>query len=120
MWGHWGTGVLPDSVFNEVWVSVLQTVLPELLHGEAVNIDMAFMLFVARERGLLTPEELQRIVRCMKLLELPVWHQQCSLQLIQKSLQERIKHSGGRVRMPLPTGLGRAGHQKHTRTLRID
>ncbi|KAL7864480.1 hypothetical protein AOLI_G00159000 [Acnodon oligacanthus] len=84
------------------------TVLPELLHGEAVNIDMAFMLYVARERGFLTEDDVQRIISCMKRLELPVWHQQCSLDLVQKSLSERLKHSGGKMRMPLPTGLGKA------------
>ncbi|XP_036447369.1 2-epi-5-epi-valiolone synthase-like [Colossoma macropomum] len=84
------------------------TVLPELLHGEAVNIDMAFMLYVAQERGFLTEEEVKRIISCMKHLELPVWHQQCSLDLVQKSLSERLKHSGGKMRMPLPTGLGTA------------
>ncbi|KAL7859555.1 hypothetical protein SRHO_G00147020 [Serrasalmus rhombeus] len=83
------------------------TVLPELLHGEAVNIDMAFMLYVARERGFLT-EDMQCIISCMKHLELSVWHQQCSLDLVQKSLSERLKHSGGKMRMPLPTGLGKA------------
>ena len=91
------------------FVSVLQTVLPELLHGEAVNTDMAFMLYVARERGFLTEEEVKRIISCMKHLELPVWHQRCSLDLVQKSLNERPRHSGGKMRMPLPTGLGTAG-----------
>ncbi|XP_072553522.1 2-epi-5-epi-valiolone synthase [Salminus brasiliensis] len=84
------------------------TVLPELLHGEAVNIDMAFMVFVSRERGFLTEDEVQRIISCMKRLELPVWHQQCSEELVQNSLSARLKHSGGLLRMPLPTGLGRA------------
>ncbi|XP_029361685.1 uncharacterized protein LOC115045876 [Echeneis naucrates] len=83
-------------------------VLPALLHGEAVNIDMAFMVYVAHQRGLLTADEKERIVQCMLGLELPVWHQDCTLALVQKSLRERVKHSGGSVRMPLPTGLGQA------------
>ncbi|XP_030623676.1 uncharacterized protein LOC115806958 [Chanos chanos] len=83
-------------------------VLPALLHGEAVNIDMSFMVFVARERGMLTEEEKLRIIRCMERLELPVWHPECTMALIHKSLNERLRHSGGLVRMPLPTGLGTA------------
>ncbi|XP_030633059.1 uncharacterized protein eevs [Chanos chanos] len=83
-------------------------VLPSLLHGEAVNIDMSFMVYVACERGLLTEEEKFRIIRCMLNLELPVWHQDCTLALVQKSLCDRLQHSGGLVRMPLPTGLGHA------------
>ncbi|XP_037641481.1 2-epi-5-epi-valiolone synthase [Sebastes umbrosus] len=81
-------------------------VLPSLLHGEAVNIDMSYMVYVSKERGLLTEDEKQRIISCMVGLELPVWHEACTMELIQKSLQDRLKHSGGLVRMPLPVGLG--------------
>ncbi|XP_051736917.1 2-epi-5-epi-valiolone synthase [Ctenopharyngodon idella] len=83
-------------------------ILPELLHGEAVNIDMAFMVYVAHERGFLTEEEKRRIIVCMQSLELPVWHSDCTLDLVQRSLTERLKHSGGLLRMPLPTALGKA------------
>ncbi|XP_049895356.1 2-epi-5-epi-valiolone synthase [Epinephelus moara] len=83
-------------------------VLPSLLHGEAVNIDMSYMVYVSKESGLLTEDEKQRIISCMVGLELPVWHEACTMELIQKSLQDRLKHSGGLVRMPLPIGLGEA------------
>nr|CBN80976.1 2-epi-5-epi-valiolone synthase [Dicentrarchus labrax] len=83
-------------------------VLPSLLHGEAVNIDMSYMVYVSKESGLLTEEEKQRIISCMVGLELPVWHEACTKELIQRSLQDRLKHSGGLVRMPLPVGLGKA------------
>ncbi|XP_074008749.1 2-epi-5-epi-valiolone synthase-like [Numenius arquata] len=81
-------------------------VLPSLMHGEAVNIDMAFMTYVAYMRGLITAEEKEQIIQCMRGLELPVWHSGCSWPLIKKALMERLKHSGGQPRMPLPTGLG--------------
>ncbi|KAG7494867.1 hypothetical protein JOB18_039247 [Solea senegalensis] len=84
------------------------TVLPSLLHGEAVNIDMSYMVYVSQESGLLTEEEKQRIISCMLGLELPVWHESCTMELIEKSLQDRVKHSGGLIRMPLPVGLGQA------------
>ncbi|XP_062319475.1 2-epi-5-epi-valiolone synthase [Osmerus eperlanus] len=83
-------------------------VLPSLLHGEAVNIDMSYMVYVAWERGFLTEKEKIRIISCMVGLELPVWHQDCTLAMVKQSLCERLKHSGGFVRMPLPTGLGNA------------
>ncbi|XP_063767977.1 2-epi-5-epi-valiolone synthase isoform X2 [Eleginops maclovinus] len=83
-------------------------VLPSLLHGEAVNIDMSYMVYVSKERGLLTEDEKQRIINCMVGLELPVWHEAFTMELIQKSLQDRLKHSGGLVRMPLPVTLGKA------------
>ncbi|XP_029995186.1 uncharacterized protein LOC115422784 [Sphaeramia orbicularis] len=81
-------------------------VLPALLHGEAVNIDMSLMVYVAHHKGLLTVEEKDRIIRCMLGLALPVWHQDCTLDLVHRSLSERLKHSAGSLRMPLPTGLG--------------
>ncbi|NXU58563.1 ARO1 protein, partial [Turnix velox] len=81
-------------------------VLPSLMHGEAVNIDMAFMTYVAYTRGLITAEEKEQIIQCMRGLELPVWHRGCSLSLIKRALMERLKHSGGQTRMPLPIGLG--------------
>lgn len=87
----------------------LQRVLPSLMHGEAVNIDMAFMTYVAHARGLITAEEKEQIIQCMRGLELPVWHSGCSWPLIKRALMERLKHSGGQPRMPLPTGLGVAG-----------
>lgn len=89
-----------------------QKVLPSLLHGEAVNIDMSFMVYVSKESGLLSEEEKQRIISCMIGLELPVWHEACTMELIQRSLQDRLKHSGGLVRMPLPVGLGQAGRNR--------
>lgn len=70
---------------------------------------MSYMVYVSKERGLLTEEEKHRIINCMVGLELPVWHEAFTMELIQKSLQDRLKHSGGLVRMPLPVALGEAG-----------
>lgn len=70
---------------------------------------MSYMVYVSKESGLLTEKEKQRIIGCMIGLELPVWHEEFTMELIQRSLQERLKHSGGLVRMPLPVGLGQAG-----------
>lgn len=50
-------------------------------------------------------------------LELPVWHEEVTMELIQESLQDRLKHSGGMVRMPLPVGLGQAGKDYFSRTV---
>ncbi|XP_069824877.1 2-epi-5-epi-valiolone synthase-like [Dendropsophus ebraccatus] len=83
-------------------------VLPALMHGEAVNIDMAFMTYVSYESGLITVEEKRRTIQCMRTLELPIWNKDCTLPLIKKALDERFKHSGGKLRLPLPTGLGNA------------
>lgn len=78
---------------------------------------MSYMVYVSKESGLLTEEEKQRIISCMVGLELPVWHEECTMELIQKSLQDRLKHSGGLVRMPLPVGLGQAGEDHYSKTV---
>ncbi|CAL8379461.1 unnamed protein product [Boreogadus saida] len=83
-------------------------VLPTLLHGEAVNIDMSYMVYVSRERGLLTEDDKLRIIGCMEGLELPVWHPDFTMEMVNRSFQNRLKHSGGLARMPLPISLGRA------------
>lgn len=87
------------------------------MHGEAVTIDMAFMTYVAHTRGLITADEKEQIIQCMRGLELPVWHSACSWALIQAALRERLRHGGGQPRMPLPTGLGVAG-TKHADVLK--
>ena len=78
------------------------------MHGEAVNIDMSYMVYVSRECGLLTEEDKLRIINCMEGLELPVWHPDLTMEMVQKSFQNRLKHSGGLARIPLPIGLGHA------------
>lgn len=75
---------------------------------------MSYMIYVSKESGLITEEEKQKIFSCMVGLELPVWHEAFTMELIQKSLQDRLKHSGGLVRMPLPVGIGQASRNNHT------
>ncbi|XP_072845519.2 2-epi-5-epi-valiolone synthase [Pogona vitticeps] len=82
--------------------------LPSLMHGEAVNVDMAFMTYVSYVKGFLSEKEKTHIIQCMTSLELPIWHKECTWHLIKKALMERLKHSAGQMRMPLPTGLGTA------------
>lgn len=77
-----------------------------------MTIDMAFMTYVAHMRGLITADEKEQIIQCMRGLELPVWHGACSWALIQAALRERLQHGGGQPRMPLPTGLGVAGTKR--------
>ncbi|KAK2705256.1 2-epi-5-epi-valiolone synthase-like [Artemia franciscana] len=83
-------------------------VLPALYHGEAVNIDMAYMCVVAYELGRLSLSQLKRILSCMQALELPIYHPYCDSELVKSALQTRFKHSGGKMRAPIPVGLGEA------------
>jgi 3-dehydroquinate synthase len=80
--------------------------LPELLHGEAVGIDMAFSTALAHRRGLVTGEQQSRIRQVMRALGLPLWHRTCTPELMARALDETVMHRDGRQHIPLPDGIG--------------
>ncbi|MFJ5309574.1 sedoheptulose 7-phosphate cyclase [Streptomyces sp. NPDC088350] len=82
--------------------------LPELLHGEAVCIDMAFSAVLAHRRGLLNRTDLERILRVMDGLNLPTWHPVCTPDLMAHGLADTVKHRDGKQLLPLPLGIGQA------------
>ncbi|XVV02583.1 sedoheptulose 7-phosphate cyclase [Actinosynnema sp. CA-248983] len=82
--------------------------LPELLHGEAVAVDMALFTVVAARRGLLEPAERDRILDVLRATGLPVSHELLGPALLREGLAATTRHRGGRQRLPLPTGIGSA------------
>lgn len=80
--------------------------LPDLLHGEAVAIDMAICITIAHERNLLTKEEVKRIFETYKALGLPVYHPTCEVKVLCDALEDAINHRDGLQRVPLPQGIG--------------
>ncbi len=80
--------------------------LPELLHGEAVNIDMALSLALAHGRGLLTSAQVHRVLVVMRDLELPIWHPLCTLELLGRALEDTVKHRNGQQLLPLLCEIG--------------
>lgn len=82
--------------------------LPELLHGEAVNIDMALTTVISVQRGLITPQEQKRIFALMHQLHLPLYHPLCETRLLVKALAETVRHRNGLQRLPLGIGIGMA------------
>lgn len=83
-------------------------VLPELLHGEAVAIDMALSLVLAAQRDLLEPEQLSRALDLIEAYNLPTHHVQCNEGLLMKALAESTSHRDGQQRVPLTYGIGGA------------
>lgn len=83
-------------------------VLPELLHGEAVAIDMALSLVIAAQRDLITERELERALNLIQTFGLPIYHPQCEEALLMEALAETTSHRDGLQRLPLSKGLGRA------------
>lgn len=88
--------------------SLEMAALPQLLHGEAVCIDMALTTCLGEQRGLVTAEERRRVLELMTRLELPTWHPMLTVDLLQKALADTVRHRDGQQRLPLPVGIGSA------------
>lgn len=82
--------------------------LPELLHGEAVNIDMALTTLISVHRGLITPQDQKRIFALMRQLHLPLYHPLCNPPLLVEALADTVRHRNGLQRLPLGVGIGMA------------
>jgi len=88
--------------------NIEMTALPELLHGEAVNIDMALTTAIGLHRGLVTPSEAAEIFDVMAQLDLPVTHDVMTPDLMMQALADTTRHRDGQQRLPLPLGIGGA------------
>ena len=110
-----------EELANNLWEHVLERVvdyghtfsprlemaaLPELLHGEAVAIDMALSLVLAAQRDLLSTHELSRALALLDAYGLPTHHAQCDEELLIAGLAESTSHRDGLQRVPLSRGLG--------------
>lgn len=82
--------------------------LPDLLHGEAVTIDMAFSMLIARRRGTVRPDQYRRVIDVARDLGLPVWHAACTPELMARALSDTVRHRDGDQHLPLPVGIGDA------------
>jgi 3-dehydroquinate synthetase len=81
--------------------------LPELLHGEAVAIDMALTTVIACRRGLVAPADRDLILGVMEELWLPIWHPVCTPEVLAQALVDTVRHRDGSQHIPLPIGIGR-------------
>jgi 3-dehydroquinate synthetase/predicted NBD/HSP70 family sugar kinase len=83
--------------------------LPELMHGEAVAIDMVLSCAIAAGRGLLSDEHLTRILHVVDACGLPARHQLLDdTTLLADALVDTTRQRGGAQRLPLLTGIGQA------------
>jgi 3-dehydroquinate synthase len=112
-----------DELAGNLWEDILERVvdyghtfsprlemdaLPELLHGEAVAVDMALSLVIAAGRDLITAKELDRALGLLEAYGLPTHHAHCTEELLMKALAETTSHRDGLQRMPLSRGIGQA------------
>ena len=77
-----------------------------LLHGEAVALDIAVSVLIARSRGLLSEEEAERALALFWRLGMRLHAAALDPELMWESLEERVRHRNGAQRMPLPHGIG--------------
>jgi len=82
--------------------------LPELLHGEAVCLDMALTTAISVHRALVSAEQARRIFTVMGKLGLPVTHPAMTVDNLLEGLADTTRHRNGLQRLPLPVGIGSA------------
>ncbi|WP_316527958.1 sedoheptulose 7-phosphate cyclase [Kitasatospora brasiliensis] len=81
--------------------------LPELLHGEAVAIDMALTTVMGRLRGDVTKYQAERVLTLMEQLRLPLWTEVLARPgILDGALADTVRHRDGQQRLPLPVGIG--------------
>jgi 3-dehydroquinate synthase len=78
----------------------------DLLHGEAVVIDMMLSSIIAWQRSLLSRDDLDRIFSLVLTLKLRLSSQGLDPELLVQALIERQHHRNGVQRVPLPMGIG--------------
>lgn len=78
----------------------------ELMHGEAVAVDMALMTVVAQQIGMITEAERDRTHNLLRACQVPVWSPVMTYELFTEAVANRVKNSMGQ-RFPLPAGIGR-------------
>ncbi|MFJ6380905.1 sedoheptulose 7-phosphate cyclase [Kitasatospora sp. NPDC092039] len=81
--------------------------LPELLHGEAVAVDMALTTVLGRMRGDVTKHQAERVLTLMGRLRLPLWADVLARPgILDGALADTVRHRDGQQRLPLPVGIG--------------
>lgn len=78
----------------------------DLLHGEAVAIDIHLSSVLAYQRGLISQGELDRVRGLLRLAELPIWDSICATGKLWSAVMSATRHRDGMQRMPLPSGIG--------------
>lgn len=81
-------------------------------HGQAVAIGIAIDSFYAMRQGLITPEELQRILDGLGECGLPLWdalleeRTRDGIRVVLDGLEQFREHLGGTLTVTLPEGIG--------------
>lgn len=93
--------------YGHTWSPTLElTPDPPLLHGHAVNIDMALSATLAARRGYITTEERDRILGLMSRLGLALDHPKLDIDLLWRATQSITLTRDGLLRAAVPRPIG--------------
>ncbi len=79
----------------------------DLLHGEAVLLDIVISVLIARARNLLSEQDTSKIFGLIAGLGVAPNTDILDPDLLWQSLEERIHHRNGLQRVPIPVGIGK-------------
>mmetsp|Transcript_74163 Transcript_74163/g.164016 ORF Transcript_74163/g.164016 Transcript_74163/m.164016 type:complete len:183 (+) Transcript_74163:3-551(+) len=79
----------------------------ELMHGEAVACDMAYMTVLANVLGKISVDERDAILHMLRTCQVPVYSPVLTRELFAEAMRDRVQNSMGQ-RLPLPVGIGKA------------
>jgi len=79
----------------------------ELMHGEAVACDMAYMSVLSNVLGLITAEQRDAILNMLRACEVPVYSPRFTREFFKEAMEDRVQNSMGQ-RLPMPVGIGKA------------
>ena len=79
-----------------------------ITHGEAVSIDMAISVALARAMGMLEGNTASRIIAVLTQTELPIWTEELTIDLCMRALADCSLHRGGRPNLVVPVDIGKA------------
>jgi 3-dehydroquinate synthase len=79
----------------------------ELMHGEAVACDMAYMTVLSSVLGLITTEQRDAILAMLRNCHVPVYSPVFTREFFAEAMRDRVQNSMGQ-RLPMPVGIGRA------------
>lgn len=79
-----------------------------ITHGEAVSIDMAISVALARAMKMLEADTALRILKALTEIELPIWTKQLTSGLCMRAVADCALHRGGRPNLVVPIDIGNA------------
>jgi len=79
----------------------------ELMHGESVAVDMAFMTVLSQHLGLISVSDRDRTLNMLRGCQVPVWSPLFTYELFKEAVANRVKNSMGQ-NLPLAIGIGKA------------